>query len=74
MKKILLFLIVLLGQFYITNAGNELSEKALNLKNHLVFTARYDCKYGQCQAIAKSTGKQCRHCVSNYGDLYCWQH
>jgi hypothetical protein len=32
------------------------------------------CHYGQCQAIAKSTGQQCRHCVSNSGDLYCWQH
>lgn len=33
-----------------------------------------DCHYGQCQAIAKSTGMQCRHCVSNEGDWYCWQH
>jgi hypothetical protein len=32
------------------------------------------CKYGQCQATAKSTGEQCLHCVSNSGDLYCWQH
>ena len=33
-----------------------------------------ECKYSQCQAIAKSTGNQCKHCVSNKGDLYCWQH
>ena len=32
------------------------------------------CHYGQCNAIAKSTGLQCKHCVSNPGDLYCWQH
>lgn len=32
------------------------------------------CKYGKCIAIAASTGYQCQHCVSNYGDLYCWQH
>ena len=32
------------------------------------------CKYDQCHATAKSTGKRCRHCVSNQGDLYCWQH
>jgi hypothetical protein len=32
------------------------------------------CHYGQCKATAKSTGKQCRHCVSNEGDSYCWQH
>lgn len=30
--------------------------------------------YGQCQAIAKSTGKRCKHGVSNPGDIYCWQH
>jgi hypothetical protein len=32
------------------------------------------CYYGQCQATAKSTGKQCKHCVSNEDDSYCWQH
>lgn len=31
-------------------------------------------QYGQCQAIAKSTGEQCKHGVSNKGDKYCWQH
>ncbi|HEX2855742.1 MAG TPA: hypothetical protein VHO24_21075 [Opitutaceae bacterium] len=31
-------------------------------------------KYGQCQAIAKSTGKQCLHGVSKPKDEYCWQH
>lgn len=33
-----------------------------------------DCKYGQCKAIAKSTKKRCKHCVSNSGDSYCYQH
>ena len=32
------------------------------------------CKYGECIAIATSTGSQCLHCVSNQGDYYCWQH
>jgi hypothetical protein len=32
------------------------------------------CHYGQCHATAKSTGNRCLHCVSNYGDYYCWQH
>ena len=32
------------------------------------------CKHGQCYATAKSTGYRCRHCVSNAGDSYCWQH
>jgi hypothetical protein len=34
----------------------------------------YSCQYDQCHAIAKSTGQRCKHCVSNYGDLYCYQH
>ena len=33
-----------------------------------------DCKYGQCHATAKSTGNRCKHCVSNQGDMYCYQH
>lgn len=42
--------------------------------NLVLVEASQDCNYGQCQAIAKSTKKQCKHCVSNSGDLYCWQH
>ena len=34
----------------------------------------YECRYGQCHATAKSTGRRCKHCVSNRGDYYCWQH
>lgn len=30
--------------------------------------------YGQCQATAKSTGKQCKRGVSAPGDKYCYQH
>ena len=33
-----------------------------------------ECKHGQCTATAASTGKTCKHCVSNEGDSYCWQH
>lgn len=32
------------------------------------------CKYSQCKATAKSTGNRCKHCVSNKGDSFCWQH
>ena len=32
------------------------------------------CKYAQCSATAKSTRNRCKHCVSNEGDVYCWQH
>jgi hypothetical protein len=33
-----------------------------------------DCRYDQCHGIAKSTGQRCKHCVSNSGDNYCYQH
>ncbi len=32
------------------------------------------CRYSQCYATAKSTGLRCQHCVSNSGDIYCYQH
>lgn len=32
------------------------------------------CRFGQCQATAKSTGRQCLHCVSKSGDKFCYQH
>jgi hypothetical protein len=33
-----------------------------------------ECKYAQCNAVAKSTGKRCRSCVSKQGDFYCSKH
>jgi hypothetical protein len=45
------------------------------ISNHnLSIQSTQGCHYGQCQATAKSTSDQCKHCVSNSGDLYCWQH
>ena len=46
--------------------------KIINL--HQINESTLGCNYGQFQATAKSTGQQCRHCVSERGDLYCWQH
>jgi hypothetical protein len=31
-----------------------------------------ECKYDQCHAIAKSTEKSCKHCVSN-STRYCYR-
>ena len=33
-----------------------------------------ECKYRQCIAIAKSTKKRCKRCVSNSNDYQCYQH
>ena len=52
--------------------GVENSERFNNAG--LVSSISVECKYNQCQATAKSTGKQCKHCVSNSGDINCWQH
>jgi hypothetical protein len=70
MKKLLLLSFLSLGLLSFsptsyTKSGDETSIS----KNPTV-----DCYYSQCQAIAKSTGEQCKHCVSNEGDSFCWQH
>jgi hypothetical protein len=54
---------LILTSFTVSNVSPIESEKA-----------SIGCHYGQCQATAKSTGNQCKHCVSNEGDYYCWQH
>ena len=64
MKKILLAL-------SLTFAGLTLTSSTLG---KITSSSELTCQYGQCQAIAKSTGEQCKHCVSNAGDNYCWQH
>ncbi len=33
-----------------------------------------ECKYRQCNAIARSTEKRCKHCVSDSSDYQCYQH
>jgi len=73
MKKFLLLSIITAGllSFTTTKDVKHYSVKKSTIVSH---NAPLDCTYGQCQAIAKSTGKQCQHCVSNSGDLYCWQH
>lgn len=71
MKKIkttiTLTLLLFAASFYSFTPLNDAPEKApIEMPD--------GCHYGQCQAIAKSTGVQCKHCVSERGDLYCWQH
>ena len=65
MKKFLLSLIIASSLLSFTPNEIAIKEKAKFSQN---------CKNGQCQATAKSTGKQCKHCVSNAGDKFCYQH
>ena len=69
MKKLLL-LSLALGLLSFSPTTSNYSVKPNFEKNK----SNVNCKYGQCKATAKSTGKQCKHCVSNRGDSYCWQH
>ena len=46
----------------------------LQTSNTSNFETVVNCRFGQCKAIAKSTGNRCKHCVSNSGDSYCYQH
>jgi len=68
MKKIIIILsIIILGGIVsfttLNNNPKETTEQSI-----------VTCKYDQCHATAKSTGKRCKHCVSKKGDKYCWQH
>ena len=55
--------------------GLSLDFAKINDRNSTALVEDFSkCKYGQCEAIAKSTKKRCKHCVSNKGDNYCWQH
>jgi hypothetical protein len=75
MKKSLILLAIVIGLMSFIKPGNNLAELRTTNKNSVVaLQDNLECRYGQCQAIAKSTGYQCRHCVSNSGDSYCWQH
>jgi hypothetical protein len=60
---LLLSLLSVSSSFTASRVGNGKAE-----------TTFVTCKHGQCQATAKSTKKRCKHCVSQSGDKYCWQH
>ena len=74
MKKLIFSTIALgflaISTMSLTTVVNEKQQSNLNLDQ--IETSA--CKHGQCHATAKSTGKRCLHCVSNKGDMYCWQH
>jgi hypothetical protein len=65
MKRILLSLFVANALFGFTPINKPL---------HAKIETAVGCKYGQCQATAKSSGNQCKRCVSKKDDKYCSQH
>ena len=70
-KQFKLLLIGLLVLFFVNVSGGGSVD--INSKEE-VTAISYECRYDQCHAIAKSTERRCKHCVSQKGDLYCWQH
>ena len=75
MKKLILSILLVFGLLsFNTPTNHEKSILKQNTDKQTHNMTISDCRYGQCQAIAKSTNEQCKHCVSNSGDLYCWQH
>lgn len=67
MKKIALFSLLALGLL-------SFSFDAATPVSTSINAPTATCKYGQCKGTAKSTGNRCKHCVSNAGDSYCYQH
>jgi len=65
MKKILL----IFGASFFLLSVNSLEEI-----NQVQTDYSLECKYRQCNATAKSTGKRCKHCVSSASDYQCYQH
>lgn len=70
MKKLLLLSFLALSLLSISPNTFAKDINHSNVKKN----APVECQYGQCQATAKSTGNQCKHCVSNSGDSFCYQH
>lgn len=66
-------LLIVLGITF-TTLSFKPSDNYVNVSSSKVKETVLNCRFGQCQATAKSTGNRCKHCVSNSGDLYCWQH
>ena len=67
MKKIIFILLIALSTMsFLSIEDNQ------TIQNERIETI--ECKYRQCNATAKSTGKRCKHCVSKSTDYQCYQH
>jgi len=74
MKNFLKFIFTILA---VLTVSGVIYASSFGTSDPIISNIDYDtveCKYDQCHAIAKSTDERCKHCVSNDGDIYCWQH
>ena len=67
MKKILLLVL-----FSLITMSFLPSKESQNIDT--VSIENIECKIRRCNAIAKSTKKRCKRCVSNSDDYQCYQH
>lgn len=67
MKKLILIIIAI--SFMFSFSVNSELNNDVTYKSELT-----KCKYRQCNAIAKSTNKRCKRCVSKAKDYQCFQH
>ncbi len=67
MKKIFLTLLIALSTMSFLSIEDNQTLQNESIEN-------VECKYRQCNATAKSTGKRCKHCVSKSSDYQCYQH
>ena len=74
LKSSVIALASLLMLFAGVSQASSITSKNPRIQSSVVNTEPSQCNYGQCYAIAKSTGRRCLHCVSRPGDSYCWQH
>jgi hypothetical protein len=67
MKKLLIIIFVsLITMSFLPERENQ------NIKEDSV--ENVECKIRRCNAIAKSTKKRCKRCVSKEDDYQCYQH
>jgi hypothetical protein len=74
LKPSVVALVSLLILFAGVSEASPITAKNPRVQSSVVNAEPGQCNYGQCYAIAKSTGRRCLHCVSRPGDSYCWQH
>ena len=71
MKKLILIIIAVSFMFSFS-VNSELNSE---LNNDVTYKSELaKCKYRQCNAIAKSTNKRCKRCVSKAKAYQCFQH
>jgi hypothetical protein len=74
MKTTFKTLLIVIGIGLFSGASHTSAKQTDAQFEQAKYKNSFECHYGQCNATAKSTGRRCLHCVSNPGDLYCYQH